>query len=148
MSDSVFTDDDLQQGTGEYKALGPSYFSGRRFAEQFMEKFEADCFKPFLDDFAKKFADRLWSDVEDHLVSDVESNIQGHIWRTVDEMVKALLHGERWALERYVLSEKYDCEKVRANVARYVVTELQDKRIADLEADNKRLRESLEWSRR
>jgi hypothetical protein len=55
--------------------------------------------------------------------------------------------GERWALERYTLGKYGDGEKARAAVAAHIPKEIQDARIADLEAENKRLREWLDARR-
>lgn len=147
MSETIFTEDDIKQAA-EYPSLGPAYFSGRRFADQLMEKFEADNFKPLLKAFTDKFSEQLWESVQESLLVDVECNVQGHIWRTVDAMVNYLLTGERWALERYALQERYSGEKVRAAIAKHIPAELQEKRIADLEAENAELRQRNEWLRR
>ena len=137
----------LDEGA-EHPVLGPHYFAARAAAEEFMAKFEAEHFKPLAERFAEEFRDKLWGDIESWMLTDVESNLQGTIWRQIDDSVKALLSGERWALERYALGERYDHEKIRAAVAKQVPEELQNKRIADLEHEVKQLREQLDWYRR
>lgn len=137
----------LDQGA-EHPVLGPHYFAARKVAGEFMEKFEAEHFKPLMEDFAKKFGEKLWTDLENHLMSDTESNLHSTIWRQIDESVKALLGDGQWAIDRYVLSGRYDCEKIRAAVAKHIPQELQNSRIADLEAEVASLRQSLEWARR
>jgi hypothetical protein len=132
----------------EHPTLGPHYFAARDAAEKFMADFEAENFSPLLKKAAETFMETMQESLENWLLSNVESNLQGTIWRQIDESVKALLSGERWALERYALGERYDCEKIRVAVAKHIPSELQDKRIADLEAENKRLREDLAWHRR
>jgi hypothetical protein len=139
----VFTDEDIAKGTGEYLTLGPGYFSARRFAEKVTADFRVEFFESLLKDFESQFADRLWNAVQDSLISDTESNIQNHVWRAVDTIVQGLLSGETWIMSKYVLGERYDCEKVRATVARYVPAELQDKRIAELEKEIQGLRKRL-----
>jgi hypothetical protein len=143
----VFIDEDIAKGSGEYLTLGPGYFSARRFAEKVMADFQAEFFEPLLKDFETRFTIRLWEAVTGSLINDTESNIQNHIWRTVDTIVLGLLSGETWIMRKYVLGEKYDCEKVRATVARHVPAELQDKRIAELEEEIQRLQKQLDYFR-
>jgi hypothetical protein len=132
----------------EYPSLGPHYFVARDVAEKFMAGFEAEHFEPVV----KKAADDLYSALherlESFLMSDVESNIQGTIWRQIDESVKALLSGQRWALERYLLGPKYEHDKIRAAVAKVIPEELQNARIKDLEEEIERLRKDNECLRR
>lgn len=132
----------IDQAEG-YETLGPNYFAAREVAEKFMEKFEADQFKPFI----KKVADELYSQMqtslERYLLGDVESNIQGTIWRQIDDSVKAILSGEKWAINKYLLAERYGCDKIRAAVAKVVPKELQDARVADLEAEVERLKDQV-----
>ena len=131
-----------------YPSLGPAYFAARSIAERATKNIEAEHFKPLVDGFVDKFRDTVWTAVQDSLMADVEVNIQREIWQTVDATVKALLSGEKWAVERYCLGSRYDQEAVRAAIAKHIPAELQDARIADLEAslaqaheDVKRLRE-------
>jgi hypothetical protein len=86
--------------------------------------------------------------LEAYLLSDVESNLHTTIWHQIDESVQAILGGRQWALNKYMLGERYDCDKVREAVAKVVPKELQDARVADLEAEIVRLKEALEWARR
>lgn len=127
----------------EAPVLGPVYFSARDFAERLMANFDEAAFKPLLEKAAKDFQQKLWDDVQDHLRLDSECNVQGFIWHEVDNIVKYLLSGERWAMERYALGPRYDCEKVRAAVAQHLGPELLAARVKDLEAEVKRLEESL-----
>lgn len=129
----MITEKDIEDGK-EYPTLGPAYFSARRMADAAL----ADFRNQHLDDLVKAsvaaFYEKLQEAVERSIIGDAECNIQGHIWRTVDDTVKALLTGEKWALERYCLGSRYDHEKVRAAIAAHIPKELQDARIADLEA--------------
>lgn len=127
--------------------LGPHYFAARETAEKFMAQFEAQHLEPLLKKAAESFHDRMREDLENFLLSDVESNIQGTIWRQIDDSVRALLSGEQWALKRYALAGRYDCEKIRATVAKHIPAELQDARVSDLEAEIDRLRKELEFYR-
>lgn len=132
----------------EAPVLGPVYFSARDFAERLLANFNEAGFKPLLEKAAAEFREKLWDDVQDHLRSDSECNVQGFIWHEVDNIVKALLSGERWAMERYVLGPRYDCEKVRAAVAAHLGPELLAARVKDLEAEVKRMEERLEINAR
>ena len=128
----MFTPEEIKDGE-KYDNLGPAYMAARASAERIMAAFEDEHFKPLIDKFAKDFQDRLWSDVVSYLLSDTENNLQGEMWRHADNMVEYVLSGEEWAMKRFVLGERYDCEKIRAKIASYVPIELQDARIADLE---------------
>lgn len=144
MRDGIFTDDDLHQGT-ESLVLGPAYFASRRIAERFMAAFEAEHFKTLIDKFAKDFSNELWTGVADHMLSDTESNLTGEMWRMVDRCVEGILSGEQWVLNKYALGERHNCERVRAAVALHIPRELQDRRILDLEAEVKGLKDSLRY---
>jgi len=144
MTDDIFTEADMKSAA-ECPTLGPAYFASRRITERFIASFEAEHFKPLIDEFEKKFADALWNSVSASLLADTESNLTGEMFRMVDACVKAILEGKGWALNKYVLSERYDGERIRAAVASLVPRELQDKRIEDLEDEVKRLREQLRF---
>jgi hypothetical protein len=138
----------LDQASG-YQTLGPNYFAAREIAEKFMADFQALHFAPLLKKFADDFHEKMQEDLEDHLLSNVESNLQSKMWRQIEASVLALLTGKRWALEKYVLTDKYrDGEEVRAAVAKHIPAELQDARIADLEKEVEKLRKDLEWHQR
>jgi hypothetical protein len=139
----MFTEEALAEAA-KYPTLGPAYFEARPIVAKHMEKFEAEHFQPLISEFVKQFQDKLWDSVRDHLLGDTEMNIHGETYRMVDDCVAALLSGERWAIERYVLG-KYDQEKVRAAVAKHIPQELQDARIADLEKEVARLRDNLRF---
>lgn len=143
----MFTDEQLAQGE-QSPTLGPAYFAAREAARRFMEAFEAGHFEPLIKKFADDFRDKLWSDIDTFLISDTESNLQSEMWRFADNNVKHLLAGEKWAIDKFLLGNRYDCEKIRATVARLVPKELQDARIADLEAEVMRLRTDNEFLRR
>ncbi len=143
----MFTPEEIKDGE-KYDNLGPAYMAARASAERFMAAFEAEHFKPLIDKFVSELSDRLWSDVSSFLISDTENNLQSEMWRHADNMVEYVLSGEEWAMKRFVLGERYDCEKIRAKLAAYVPKELQDARIADLEKKVAELQESNEWLRR
>lgn len=137
----------IDEAEGSFKTLGPNYFVAREVAETFIKDFTAEQFEPL----AKEFADTVYSKVldsfQEYLMSNTEMNIQSEIWRRIDDTVKALLSGEKWAMERFLLGERYDCEKIRATVATYIPAELQDKRLSELQAENERLAKDNKWLR-
>lgn len=146
MSD-IFTDEDMKQAETA-PTLGPAYFASRRAVEQAMRGIDEGHGKPIIKMFTDELCDRMWTIVQDSLWSDTEMNLQGQMYRQVDEIVRGILSGEKWIMDRYLLGERYDCEKVRAVVAKHIPAELQDKRVADLEEEIKSLRESLKWAQR
>lgn len=138
----MFTDAHLAEGE-ESPTLGPAYFCSRDVVERAMAGVQASDFKPLIDSFSKEFTDAVWRTVQDHLLSDTEMNLQGAMWRQVDDMVKHLLAGEKWAMDRFVLGARYDCERIREAVAAHIPNVLRDARIADLEAQLERMKNDL-----
>lgn len=145
MSDASFTPEELANGEQHY-SLGPAYFAAREIAEKFMAPFEAEHFKPLIDKFARDFQDKLWSDLEASLLSDVESNLQGSLWRMVDGTINALLTGDEWALNRYILAgQRYsDAAKVREAILKHCGEQLTAVRVTELEAQVSELRADCE----
>lgn len=139
----MFAEKSLEDAA-KYNTLGPAYFEARAIVERHMEKFEPEHFQPLIDTFTTQFRDALWDSVRDHLLSDTELNLQGSLYRMVDDCVAALLSGEEWALKRYALG-RYRQEEIRKAIAKHIPTELQDARMADLEAEVKRLKENLRF---
>ena len=147
MSDTVFTDDDMKQAEG-YDVLGPAYFAARRAAEALFAGDNAQPFRASVLKATELMRDELYQYVEDYIKGDLETNIGGHIKDMVDRTVQAILTGEEWALNLYPLSRYHDGEKIRAVVAAHCGESVLKMRVTELEDENKRLRESLEWARR
>ena len=143
----LITDEDIAE-MADTPTLGPAWVTSRRIADKIMADWQAGAIKPLIDEAVKQIGYRLWEDVQDSLVNDLESNIAGYIRNMVDETVKALLVGKPWALERYPLTKNYEGAEIRAAIMNHIPAKLQDARIADLEAENKRLSEQLELMRR
>ncbi len=139
----MFSSEAMEKAT-EHPTLGPAYFEARNIVEKHMEAFQAEHFKPLLDEFSKQFSDKLWADVHDSLLSDTEMNLQGSMYRMVDDCIAALLAGDEWAIKRYALGE-YRQEPVRAAIAKHIPKEIQDARIADLEKEVARLKERVRF---
>lgn len=151
VSEMEITEEDISQST-KMEVLGPAYFASRRAVQRFMEHFEAEHFKPLTDKIVKQatdeIRDKLWDDVATFFLSDAESNLQNNMWRQVEDCVQALLGGKEWALKRYALGDRYDDKAIREAVAKHIPSELQDARVADLEAEVARLKSDLEFYRR
>ena len=147
MTYEVFQPEDFEQAE-KHQGLGPAYFSARRMADAALADFTNQHLRGLVKTSVDAFYEKLQEAVENSIISDAERNIQGHIWRTVDDTVKALLSGERWALERYCLGSRYDHDKVRKAIAEHIPDEIAKGRIADLEAEIASLKQSLEWARR
>lgn len=142
----MFTDEQMKDAEN-HPTLGPAYFCSRDVVERAMAGVQASDFKPLIDRLTKEINDVVWSGVQDHLLSDTEMNLQGAMYQQVDDCVKALLSGQEWALNRYALGPRYDHEKIREAVAKHIPKDLQDARIADLEARVAELKKELEWRR-
>ena len=78
---------------------------------------------------------------------DNENNLQGEMWRHADRMVKHVLAGDDWAMKKFALGQRYDCQKVRETVAKCIPKELQDARVADLEAQVEQLKRDIAFYR-
>jgi hypothetical protein len=141
-----FNDDDLDQGKAS-PILGPDYFAARRISEAVMAKFEAEHLKPLVEKTADEFREKLWDDLKDYIIGDTEMNVQNAIWRMVKDTVQALLTGEEWAMNRYPYEGYSDGEKVRKAIAAHSGDEIARRRIADLEKEVERLKESLRTAR-
>lgn len=146
LSPGAITDKNMSDGD-EHPTLGPHYFASRDFAEKVMRHVEAEHFEPALKKFADAFYGEILDRVSTWLVSDAESNLQSSIWRMIDEVVDGILSGKPWVMQRYALGTKYNCEAARKAIAEHIPRELQDARIADLEAEVERLREDNKWLR-
>lgn len=143
----MFTETHMEEAA-ECPGLGPAYFCSRDVVERAMASVQSSDFKPLLDNIVKQIQDHVWSGMQEHLLSDTEMNLQGAMWRQVDDVVKHILAGEDWAMKKYVLGERYDCERIRASVAAHIPEALRDARIADLEAKVSQLSKDLEFYRR
>lgn len=132
----------------QYPNLGANYFASHDIAEKFMQQFEAEQFKPLLEKFVDQFRERVWDDFATFLMSDTEGNLHIQIRQRVDRAIESLLAGNPNYIAQFVMPEHSSFgEQIRKAVAKAIPVELQDRRIKDLEEENKRLRESLEFSR-
>lgn len=130
-----------------YPNLGAEYFAAREAAERFMamwkeehaEKFAEEIMKPVMD----LVTERVWDAFKEHLLNDTTYNLQAEMQRMVEKSVIALIGGDKWANVKYIQPPYHDGEKVRATLAKLYSDEIKDGRIADLEKEVERLKESL-----
>lgn len=148
MENEIFTDDDIKFAE-DCPILGPEYKAARSFLDRFTASWQEEHLKPLADSITKQVADqikdKLWDDMREYLIYDTESNVQGAICQMVNDTIKALLSGDKWAMERYPLAARYDADKIRAAIAKHIPDELAKARIADLEAEISNLKQSLAW---
>lgn len=139
-----FTDEDIAIGP----TLGPEYCASNRLAEAMLEKFSVEHMKPLVDKVADEFRNKLWDDVRDWLLTDTEQNVAGSVRYMVEQTVQALLTGTEWAMERYPYANYAKGEDIRRAVAKHGSEKLLMARIADLEAELAKAKETISWMRR
>ena len=127
-------------------SIEPENSHANALAERVMMQFEAEHFQPLLKKVANAVSGHLWNIFRDHIISDAEMSVAGHIRDRIERSVEALLSGQEWAIEKYVLHD-YNRLGVREAIAKLVPKELQDKRVAELEEEVERLRADLGWYR-
>jgi len=131
----------------EHPHLGAEYFHAREFASGFMKHWQEEYATELANDVIKPVLDGLYDKVltafQDHLFSDVEQNIQTEMRRMVEDSVKAVIGGKRWANVKYISIEGYETTKVRETLAKLYSDEIKDGRITDLEKEVARLSEQL-----
>lgn len=138
----------------EHPGIEPEWTRGHVLAEQVMEKFKAEHFEPLAKLATDYVGDKLWDLLRDHLIQDTEENVAGYVRDRIESTVRALLTGEKWALDRYVLEARnyQHGQEIRAAIARLIPAELQAARVVDLEAQVAKLEEDLQqersWNRR
>jgi hypothetical protein len=149
-NEQIITPEDLIEAE-KFETLSPAYFAARRVTERAMAAFTDEHLKPLIDKAADEFRDKLWTQVQDSIWSDTEMNLQGTMWCAIDEIVKALMGGQQWALKRYIAGPSYDCDKIReaawSHALRIMPDAVLTARIAELEEQNKRLTEQVERRR-
>lgn len=129
--------------------IEPEWTRGHALAEQVMAKFKAEHFEPLAKLVMDYVGDKLWDMLRDHLIQDTEENVAGYVRDRVESTVRALLTGEQWALNKYVLEARtyQNGQEIRAAIARLIPVELQAARVVDLEAQVAKLEEDLQQER-
>lgn len=141
------TEEDLQKAAAGFQTLGPGYFASRRAAEHFMKDAQSEPLKVVAEKASEMVREKLYEYVETHFLGDLESNIQHHMTQMLDDTVAALLTGQEWALNRYVLAQRFQGEEVREAICKHAGDGLLKQRIEDLEKQVKQLKEHLSYSR-
>lgn len=144
MADLTFTDEDIAIGP----VLGPEYRASQRFAEGVMADFQEEHLRPIIKMVADQVQDKLWDVARDWLLQDTETNVQGAVRDMVNQTVDALLTGKEWAMQRYPYADYSRGEEIRKAVAKHGGDELLMRRIADLEAEIAKQKETIDWLRR
>lgn len=141
-----YTDENIKDAE-QFPTLGPEYFAARDAAERFLKHWQEEhavhlaevIMKPVLDTVQEK----VWDAFRDWLLSDTESNAAGVMRDMVENSVRALIGGQKWANVKYISPEGYQTEKVRETLAKLYSDEIKDGRIADLEKQVASLTEDL-----
>jgi len=144
-------DDEITRSANQHPSLGAEYFAAREAASRFLahwrdehaEHLAEEITKPILDAVRERVLDAF----RDWLLADAEYNAHMTMTRMVEDSVRALIGGERWANLKYISPEGYRTEKVRETLAKLYSDEIKDGRIADLEREVERLKQSLRWAR-
>ena len=146
----AYSDEITEQAEG-HPSLGAEYFAAREAAERFLAHWQEEhaeqraeaIVKPVMD----AVQDKVWDAFRDWLLSDAEYNAHLTMSRMVEDSVRALIGGQRWANVKYISPAGYQTEKVRETLAKLYSDPIKDGRIADLEKEVENLRESLRWAR-
>ena len=132
--------------------LGAEYFAARDLAQRFLAHWREEHAQEMADAIMKPILDlvheRVWDSFRDYLLQDTEYNLQGAMTRMVEDSVKALIGGDKWAYVKYISPEGYRTEKVRETLAKLHSDTIKDGRIKDLEIEIERLKENLRFARR
>ncbi|WP_342641327.1 hypothetical protein [Rhodoligotrophos ferricapiens] len=135
----------------QHPLLGGEYFAAREAAARFLAHRQEEHAEHLAEEITKPVLDtvkeRVWDVFRDWLLSDTEYNVQMTMARMVEDSVKALIGGDKWANVKYISPEGYRTEKVRETLAKLYTDEIKDRRIADLEKEVDHLKQSLRWAR-
>lgn len=142
---------EITKEADKHPTLGGEYFAAREVAERFMQHWHEEhadmlaeaIVKPVMDTVMEK----VWDAFRDFLMSDTESNLQTSMHHMVEDSVRALIGGDKWANVKYISPEGYRTEKVRETLAKLYSDEIKDGRIADLEKQIKGLQDELSYAR-
>ena len=137
------------RGTGFKSSAGGFACTGQiGVAEGVMADFQEEHLQPIIKMVADQVQDKLWDVARDWLLQDTETNVQGAVRDMVNQTVHALLTGNEWAMQRYPYADYSRGEEIRKAVAKHGGDELLMRRIADLEAEVAKQKETIDWLRR
>lgn len=129
--------------------LGGEYFAAREAAERFLKHWQEEHAEQLAEAVINPVIDMLHEKVHeafrDFLFADAEYNVQSAMQRMVEDSVKALIGGDKWANVKYISPQGYRTEKVRETLAKLYSDEIKDGRIRDLEIEIERLNERLRF---
>jgi|UniRef100_A0A6H1ZB27 hypothetical protein len=132
-----------------YPTLGAEYFAAREVAERFLQHWQEEHAEQMAEAIVKPVLDavqeKVWDAFRDFLLADAEQNLQSEMRRMVENSVRALIGGEKWANVKYIEYPHGEGKKVRETLAKLYSDEIKDGRIRDLEAEVKRLNETLRF---
>jgi hypothetical protein len=119
--------------------LGPAYFDAQAVVDAaFPDEASGpiiEAMQPVIKKFVDDAYEALLERAQDYLFSNIKDNLQQNVWRMVDASVMGVLGGDKWAVQQFVLDDRYDCKEARRVLAALIPVELQDKRMAELEAE-------------
>jgi len=143
--------DEITEQANQHPSLGGEYFAAREAAARFLVHWQEEHAELLAEEIMKPILDavkeRVWDAFRDWLLSDTEYNAHMTMARMVEDSVKALIGGDKWANVKYISPEGYRTEKVRETLAKLYSDEIKDGRIADLEKEVEQLKQSLRWAR-
>ena len=129
--------------------LGAEYFAAREAVERFLSHWQEEHAEQLAEAIVKPVLDavqeKVWDAFRDFLLSDTEQNVEGEMRRMVENSVRALIGGEKWASLKYIEYPYREGQKVRETLAKLYSDEIKDGRIRDLEAEVKRLNETIRF---
>jgi hypothetical protein len=146
----ILTEEDVAKAK-DFASLGAPYFAAQRIVGAALDGLPDNVLQPIVKKFTDAAYEAIQEAVEASIWSDAEHNLQGKFWSGIDEVIDALITGQPWALERYGLcAERYTsrAEDIRKAIAAHIPREIMDARIADLEAEVAKLKETIQWLRR
>lgn len=134
-----------------HPTLGAEYFEALDVAEKFLAHWNEDHAAKLSEEIVKPLLDTIHERVHDafrdYLLSDAEQNLQATMRCMVEDSVRALIGGEKWANAKYIETSFREGQKVRETLAKLYSDPIKDGRIADLEKEISNLKQSLEWAR-
>lgn len=144
--------DEIIAEADKHPTLGAEYFAARKASDRFLAHWQEEHAAQLAEAIVKPILDTAYDKVldvfRDFLLSDTESNVADTMRRMVEDSVKALIGGQKWANVKYIQCEYGDGQKVRETLAKLYSDEIKDGRIADLEKEVARLNESLRFAER
>ena len=150
MPEQTITQDDIEQAES-FGGLGPAYFATRRHVEAAVAGLPESANQEVLEAIKAACAalyEQALGKFQDSLFFDAESNLHQKMHDTIDGTIEALLSGEPWALKRYCLDDRYMQQRpaILAAIAEHCGDEVAKQRIADLEAELKRVNDQYQRS--